>query len=83
MESNLKLRCDPTLEIVDVTIYRKNIGSLMYLMNIRLNNCFTELRCVHMIVTKHMVWYLKGTIEYGIIYARYQRICLQEYDDSN
>ena len=28
-----------------------------------------------------MVWYLKGTIEYGLIYARDQRICLQRYDD--
>ena len=28
-----------------------------------------------------MVWYLKGTIEYGLIYARDQRIFLQGYDD--
>ena len=27
------------------------------------------------------MWYLKGTIEYGLIYARDQRICLQRYDD--
>ena len=28
-----------------------------------------------------MVWYLKGTIEYSIIYARDNRIFLQIYDD--
>ena len=28
-----------------------------------------------------MVWYLKGTIEYGIIFVRDQRIFLQRYDD--
>ena len=27
--------------------------------------------------------YLKGTIKYGLIYARDQRICLQKYDDSD
>ena len=28
-----------------------------------------------------MVWYLKGIIEYGLIYARDKRIFLQIYDD--
>ena len=28
-----------------------------------------------------MVWYLKGTIEYGLIFTRDHRICLHRYDD--
>ena len=28
-----------------------------------------------------MVWYLNGTIEYGLIYSRDHRICLQRYDE--
>jgi hypothetical protein len=35
METNLKLFVDTSSEIVDVTLYRQNIGSLMYLTNTR------------------------------------------------
>ena len=35
MMMNLKLSGDSTSEIVDATLYRKMIGSLMYLMNTR------------------------------------------------
>jgi hypothetical protein len=35
IETNLKLLVDNLLEIVDVTLYRHMIGSLMYLMNTR------------------------------------------------
>ena len=70
MTSKLKSICDPTLEIVDVTTYGHNIGSLMYLTNMRPKNFFAKPRCVHMFMAKQEVWYLKGTIEYGLIYAR-------------
>ena len=40
MMMNLKLLGDTTSKIVDVTLYRKMIGSLMYLTNIRLDICF-------------------------------------------
>jgi hypothetical protein len=33
METNLKLLVDTLLELVDVTLYRQIIGSLMYLTN--------------------------------------------------
>ena len=79
MASNLKSICDPTSKIVDVTIYKKKIGS--YLTNMRPDNCFADPRHVHMIVAKHVVWYLKGTFEYGLICDRDKRICLQEYND--
>ena len=37
---NLKLLGDTTSETVDATLYRKMIGSLMYLPNTRPNICF-------------------------------------------
>ena len=42
---------------------------------------FVELRFIHLVVEKNMVLYLKGTIEYGRIYLRDQRIFLQGDDD--
>jgi hypothetical protein len=40
MEMNMKLLVDTSLEIFDVTLYRQMIGSLMYLMNTRLDIYF-------------------------------------------
>ena len=40
MAANLKLLSDASLELVDATMYRQMIGSLMYLMNTRPYICF-------------------------------------------
>jgi hypothetical protein len=42
MESNMNLLDDTTSEAVDATLYRKMIGSLMYLMNTRPDICFVH-----------------------------------------
>ena len=77
MALNLKLLRDASLESVDVTMYHQMIGSLIYLTNTRPNICFavntlsqflTDLRHVHLIVAKHILRYLKGTIDYEIKY---------------
>ena len=53
------------------------IGSLMYLMNMRPGICFavntlsqflTDPRHVHLIAAKHILRYLRGTIDYGLKY---------------
>ena len=71
MASNLKLLSDASSEMVDATMYRQMIGSLMYLMNTRPDICFVvntlsqyliDLRSVHLISAKHILRYLKGTI---------------------
>ena len=63
MASNLKL-------LSDATMYRQMIGSLMYLTNMRpdiffavntLSQFLTDPRHVHLIATKHIMRYLKGT----------------------
>ena len=67
MASNLNLLSVASLETVDATMYCQMIGSLMYL---RPDICFVvnTLRQVHLMVAKHAVKYLKGTVEYGLKY---------------
>ena len=91
MSSNLKLLSDASLEAVYALIYHQMIGSLMYLMNTRLDNCFavntlnqflTNPRHVHLVAAKHILRYLRGTVDYGIKYDVNQNINLEGYVDS-
>ena len=90
MASNLKLLSDASSEAVDGTMYRQMIRSLMYLMNTRPNICFvvntlsqflTDPRHVHLIAAKHILRYLRGTIDYGLKYEANQKINLEGYVD--
>ena len=92
MASNLKLLSDASSEAVDATMYRQMIGSLMYLTNTRLDICFavntlsqflTNPRHVHLIAAKHILRYLRGTIDYGLKYEVNQKINLEGYVDSD
>ena len=62
---------------MDSTLYRKIVGSLIYLTNKRPDICFVvntlsqflvEPRHVHLVVAKHVMRYLKSTLEYGLCY---------------
>ena len=73
MALNLKLLCDASSESIDATMYQQMIWSLMYLTNTRPNICFvvntlsqflTDLRHVHLVSTKNLLRYLKGTVEH-------------------
>jgi protein associated with RNAse G/E len=92
METNLKLLVDTSSEIVDVTLYRQMIGSLMYLTNIELDICFfvntlsqylVEPRRVHLVVAKHVMRYLKGMLDYGLCYTGDHDFKLYGYIDSD
>ena len=52
MALNMKLLSDASSETVDATMYRQMIGSLMYLLDMRLDTCFVvnTLRHVHLMV---------------------------------
>jgi hypothetical protein len=59
-------------EVVDFTLYRKFIGSLMYLVNTRPDICFVvntlsqfmvDPKRVHWVEAKHVLRYQHGTIE--------------------
>ena len=92
MASNLKLLNVASSYKIDATMYRQMIGSLMYLTNTRPDICFdvntlsqflTDLIHVHLIVAKHIIRYLKGTVDYGIKYEANQKINLEGYVDSD
>jgi hypothetical protein len=92
METNLELLVDNSLEIVDVTLYRWMIGSLMYLTNTKPYICFVvntlsqylvEPRCVHLVAAKYVMRYLKGTLDYGLYYTGDCDFRLYGYIDSN
>ena len=73
-------------------ILRRMIGSLMYLTNTRPGICFAvntlsqyliDPRSVHFTAAKHILRYLKGTIDYGLKYEANQNINLEGYVDSD
>jgi hypothetical protein len=75
MTINLKLLNDKSSDLVDPTMYRELIGSLMYLVNTMPDICFAvntlnqhmvEPRQVHWKAAKHMLRYLHGTVGYGL-----------------
>jgi hypothetical protein len=77
MEGKLKLLVNTSSDLIDATLYRQIIGSLMYLTNTRPDICFAvntlsqflvEPRHVHLVAAKHVMRYLKGTMDYGLSY---------------
>jgi hypothetical protein len=92
MVTNLKLLSDSSSDLVDPTMYRQLIGSLMYLVSTRPDICFVvntlsqymvEPRHVHLVVAKHVLRYLNGTIGYGLRYVSDGEVKLQGYIDSD
>jgi hypothetical protein len=73
-------------------MYRQLIGSLMYLVNTRSNICFAlntlsqfcvEPRHEHWIVAKHILRYLRETLNYGLRYASNSDVQLHAFTDSD
>jgi hypothetical protein len=90
MEMKLNILVDTSSELIDATLYRHIIGSLMYLTNTRPNICFAmntfsqflvEPRHVHLVVAKHVMRYLKGTLDYGLSYDGDHNFTLSGYTD--
>jgi hypothetical protein len=89
MEAKLKLLVDTSLDLIDATLYRQIIGSLMYLTSTRPDICFVvntlsqflvEPRHVHLVAAKHVMRYIKGC---GLNYDRDHNFTLSEYTDSD
>jgi len=94
METNLKKLSDSTSNsnLVDPTMYRELIGSLMYLVNTRpdiffavntLSQFMVEPRHYHWVAAKHVLRQLYGIIGYGLIYVSGDEVKLQEYTNYN
>jgi hypothetical protein len=65
-------------DLIDLTMYRQLIGSLIYMVNTRLDICYrvsalsqfmSQPRQIHWVVVKHVLRYLQGTVGYGLRYA--------------
>ena len=74
-----------------MTQYRNIIRSLIYLVNTRPDICFVVNSLsqylvksiqVHLIAVKHVMRYLKGTIDLGLYYGRDHDYKLYGYTDS-
>jgi hypothetical protein len=92
MEMKLNLLVDTSSELIDATLYRKIIGSLMYLTNTEPDICFSmntfsqflvEPRHFHLVAAKHVMRYLKGTLDCGISYDGDHDFRLSGYTDSD
>ena len=64
----------------------------MYLTNTRPNICFdvntliqyiVNIKYIHLVGENHVIIYLKGTLDYGLIYASNGEIRLQRFIDSD
>ena len=79
MTTNFRKLMASESELVDATLYRQLIGSLMYLVNTQpdlsfvvntLSQFMVEPRRVHWIATKHVLRYIASTVDYGLQYIK-------------
>jgi hypothetical protein len=92
METKLKLLVDTLSELIDATLYRQIIGLLMYLTNTKpgiffsvntLSQFLVEPRHLHLVATKHVMRYLKGTLDCGLNYDGDHDLTLIGYTNSD
>jgi len=85
MEERLKLNCDSTIAKVDITLYRRIIGSLRCLVHTRLDlalivgyaSLFMEWPMEeHMVAVKRILCYVAGTLCLGCHYGRIKEALL-------
>jgi hypothetical protein len=92
MTTDIRKVRDSNSDPVDPSLYRQLIGSLMYLVNTRPDICFAvntlsqfqvEPRHEHWIVAKHVLRYIRGTLNYGLRYTTSNNIQLHGFTDSD
>jgi hypothetical protein len=92
MIMNLKKVTASDSELVDSTLYKQLIGSLIYLVNTKPNICFAvntlsqfivELKQEHWVVAKRVLKYLRAAMEYGLRYLGVGEVKLHGYTDSD
>ncbi|XP_066396092.1 uncharacterized mitochondrial protein AtMg00810-like [Miscanthus floridulus] len=79
MEVRLRLSTKSTTPTVDATMYRSLVGSLRYLVHTRPDIAFAvgyasrfmeTLRQEHLVAVKHLLRYIAGMIDYGLVYPK-------------
>ena len=82
METNLHKLKEETKKSpsIDSTLFKKMIGSLMYLVNTRPNifyvvNALSQFMCepkeIHLVAIKHIMRYLQHTLNFGLKYEKF------------
>ena len=88
LDTNQRKEDSSTREVVDRTIYKQLVGSLMYMVNRRPNICLAisqlsqfmmEPTKLHQRETKYVLIYLKGIVDYGLWYKRIDGVKLQGF----
>ena len=83
MDSNLKLSVDDSSKLVDVTQYRQIIRpNICFAVN-TLSQYLVQPRRVHLVAAKHVMRYLKGTIDFGLYYDGSHEYRLYGYIDAD
>jgi hypothetical protein len=92
MEEKMKLLVNTSSDLIDATLYRQIIGSLMYLTKTRPDICvavntlsrfLVEPGRVHLVAAKHVMRYLKSKMDYGLNYDGDHDFTLSGYNDSD
>nr|GFA38495.1 hypothetical protein [Tanacetum cinerariifolium] len=92
MVEKSKLDEDPKEKAIDLTRYRRMIGTLMYLTSSRPDLVFTVCMCAryqakptekHLYTVKQIFIYLRGTINMGLWYSKYSFIALVTFADAD
>ncbi|KAL7617031.1 hypothetical protein Lser_V15G00150 [Lactuca serriola] len=92
MESKLQLTKDEEGELVDPTSYRSIIGGLRYLTHTRPDIAYSvgivsrfmeRPTKQHQVAVKHILRYVKGTVDYGLSYTKGRKNCVIGYTNSD
>ncbi|KAD5803210.1 hypothetical protein E3N88_14570 [Mikania micrantha] len=92
VEPNLKLYIDEGKDLDDETMYRKIVGSLIYLTLTRpdiafivgvLSRFMQHPKQPHLHAVRRVLWYVKATLRLGVLFQREVVMCLVGYCDAD
>ena len=92
LPGNWKKEDATSTEVVDATVYRHFVGSLMYLVNTRPDICYAVNQLSQAMVKptklfwkvgKHVPRYLRGTSKYGLWYRQTDEVKFHGFTDAD
>ena len=90
MATNTKLGIDPSIQLVNIPLYRSMISCLLYLTASHPDISFSvgvcarfqaNLKMSHLIVVKRIIKYVSGTSDFGLFYSQESNVSLAGYSD--
>jgi len=92
MDPNVRLQEDEEKDLEDVTMYRQMVGSFIYLILTRsdisypvgvVNRYMSNPKKPHLNAVKSILRYIKGTINFGILYKKTKDCHVMGYCDAD